>query len=383
MTHENHENNKPPPSERLVSLDAYRGMTMLLMASFGFGAWELINQDWAVGHPQWQLFLSQFKHPEWEGCTLWDLIFPSFLFVIGVAMPFSYRGRSERGQSWGRQAMHAFVRGLIILALGDFIVSYLSGELQMQFPVVLQKIGVCYFLAFLVLRWHPTLQFGTAILLLVAHAALYLYYDVDAVDPWARNQNAGYYVQETWRRWCGAETWWAVRSGNTVLNVITGTVNVIFGILCGRLLLPQLSAGIKILVMVLAGAAAMLAGWSLATWMPDPWLIPINKWLWTSSYTLWTGGFTFLFMALFYCAIDVMGFRRWAFPFVVVGMNSILVYMIAQLFRSEIGRAINLFIPKLLKDAPIAYPVVHSALTLFVIWAFAYWLYRNRVFVRI
>ena len=127
----------------------------------------------------------------------------------------------------------------------------------------------------------------------------------------------------------------------------------------------------------------MFAGWALATWMPYQWLIPINKWLWTSSYTLWTGGFTLLFMALFYGVIDAMGFRRWAFPFVVVGLNSIVVYMISQLFRPEIGRAIDLCIPEVFRNAPIAYPIVHSVLTLLVIWAFAYWLYRNRVFVRV
>ena len=380
MTRENDEVQKPQLDTslpgRLVSLDAYRGMTMLLMASFGFGAWTLIEQDWAVASPQWQLFLIQFNHPEWHGCTLWDLIFPSFLFVIGVAMPFSQRSRSERGQPWGRQVMHAFLRGLIIYALGDFIVSYHTGQLQTNFPVVLQKIGVCYFLAFLVLRWHPVFQIGTVILLLAAHAALYMSYSGGVGDPWAQGQNVGHYVQVNWLHL-------SARSGNTVLNAITGTVNVIFGILCGRLLHTQLSSGIKILVMVFAGAATMLAGWAISTWMPDQWLIPINKWLWTSSYTLWTAGFTFFLMALFYWLIDVMEYRRWAFPFVVVGMNSILVYMIAQLFRSEIGRAIDLFVPQMLKDATIAYPVVHSVLTLFVIWAFAYWLYRNRVFVRV
>ena len=363
------------PPDRLVSLDAYRGMTMLLMVSSGFGASKLMGQSWAIENSHWQLFLTQFSHPEWHGCTLWDLIFPSFLFAIGVAMPLSYRNRKERGQLWKQQILHAFLRGLIIYALGDFIVSYHANQLQTNFPVVLQKIGVCYFLAFLVLRWHPVFQFGIAVLLLVLHATFYLYYGGSG-DPWAPGQNVGHYVQENWLHL-------PVRNGNTALNAVTGTVNIIFGILCGRLLHTHLTAGSKILVMVLAGVTTMSIGWALTTWMPTEWLIPINKWLWTSSYTLWTGGFTVLFMAWFFCVVDVMRFRNWAFPFVVVGMNSIVVYLIAQLFQSEIGRSINLLIPKLLQDTPVAYPVLHSVLTLFVIWTFAYWLYRNRVFVRI
>ena len=360
--------------DRLVSLDAYRGLSMLLMVSMGFGAWQLLQQPWVADHPQWKDYLLQFNHRDWHGCTLWDLIFPVFLFVIGVAMPFSYRSRSQHGQTWTRQVMHALLRGMILYALGDFIISYHAGELQTNFPVVLQKIGVCYFLAFLILRLHLGLQLGTALLLLVAHTAAYLLYAGDSGDPWARGDNVGRYVQENWFHL-------PVRSGNTALNAITGTVNVILGILCGRLLQSSRHTLLKISLMLLSGIVIAAAGWALATQIPQP--IPINKWLWTSSYTLWTGGITLLGMVVFYCVIDVWHCRFWAFPLVVVGMNSISVYLVAQLLRPQIQKAIVLCIPKSIQNEFAGYPVLLSVLVLLAIWGFAYWLYRHRVFMRV
>ena len=365
-----------PSASRLTSLDAYRGGTMLLMASLGFGAWALLEQPWVAEHPYWEKILLQFRHPEWHGCTLWDLIFPSFLFVIGVAMPHSYAARAGHGQSWFRQALHAFWRGLVIFLLGCFIISYKRNELRIDFPIVLQKIGVCYFLAFLVLRFHWKVLIAIAALLLVGHTAAYLLYPTEGGDPWAIGDNVGHYVQTKWLHL-------DVFLGNTALAAVTGTVNVIFGILCGLLLQSENSQSRKVKIMLLAGVALCVVGWGLSWW------IPINKWLWNSPYTLITGGFTFMMMAVLYWIIDVAGYRRWAFPLVVVGMNSIVVYMVAQLLRDEIQRGLKLFLDrpwfggKSLTDFPIAYPVVLSVLTLFVIWLFAFWLYRRRVFIKI
>lgn len=360
-----------PNSGRLVSLDAYRGLTMLLMASYGFGMWQLLGKsEWVASHPLWAEFARQFNHPVWEGCTLWDLIFPSFLFVIGVAMPHSYEKRAEQGQSWPRQLVHAAWRGAVIFAIGVFLDSYHGGQLQLNFPVVLHKIGVCYVLAFLVLRFSPRVQLGISGVLLVGHSLAYALYG-DPETRWAVDQNVGHYVQHNWLHL-------EVRNGNTVMNAVTGTVNVIFGILCGRLLQSDRIMKQKLIAMIVAGVATLVAGYALSYW------IPINKWLWTSSYTLWTGGFTFLIMAFFYGVVEMLGYRRWTFPFVVVGMNSIMVYVFAGLFRDNINRGARLFFdPTPLADMPIVGPIVLSSLVLGVIWLFAYWLFRYRVFIKV
>ena len=115
-----HENDKTLPPDRLVSLDTYRGMTMLLMASFGFGTWELAGQDWAVGNPRWRLLLGQLNHLEWHGCTLWDLIFPSFLFVIGVFPPDGKR-RGDHSRQCGAFGVKGEPRGFVPDAFPDRI----------------------------------------------------------------------------------------------------------------------------------------------------------------------------------------------------------------------------------------------------------------------
>lgn len=363
--------NELPPLDRLVSLDAYRGLTMLLMASYGFGLWGLLeNPEWVQLHPGWAALVRQFRHPAWEGLTLWDLIFPSFLFVIGVAMPHSFQRRSAQGQSWAWQMRHAVARGLAIFAIGVLLDSYHADKFQINFPVVLQKIGVCYALAFFMLRLQPGLQWSLGILLLLVHTGAYVCYD-DSASRWLPEQNVGFYIQQ---QWFGLPA----NHGNTVLNALTGTVNILFGIACGRLLLSGGSGARKLKIMIVTGVACLFLGYALSLW------IPINKWLWTSSYTLVTGGFTFLTMAFFYQIVDVQGYRRWTFPLVVVGMNSILVYVVAGMFRSNLHRVVNVFIqPTPLVDMPIVRPIVESILVLALIWYLAYWLYRHRVFVKL
>ena len=150
-------------AERLVSLDAYRGLTMLLMASGGLEIGRLVNKDpnfvhrfdssW-FGKPWvmfWQTAATQLQHVAWTGCTVWDLIQPSFMFIVGVAMPFSYASRAARGDSWGRQFVHALIRSLILIALGIFLRSTHSGMTNFTFEDVLTQIGLGYLILFLLL----------------------------------------------------------------------------------------------------------------------------------------------------------------------------------------------------------------------------------------
>jgi heparan-alpha-glucosaminide N-acetyltransferase len=150
-------------TERLMSLDAYRGLTMLLMASGGLEIGRLVRRDpdfihrfdanW-FGKPWtlfWQTAATQLEHVAWTGCTVWDLIQPSFMFMVGVAMPYSYASRTARGQSWGRQFAHALVRSLVLIALGIFLRSTHSGMTYFTFEDVLTQIGLGYIFVFLLL----------------------------------------------------------------------------------------------------------------------------------------------------------------------------------------------------------------------------------------
>jgi heparan-alpha-glucosaminide N-acetyltransferase len=350
-------------SARLVSLDAYRGLTMVLMASSGMGLGHLRND------PTWGWLAKQGDHCPWQGCTLWDLIFPSFLFIIGVAMPYSFRRRRERGDSWTVQFLHALKRCLVLFALGVFLDSYQVGTLHVNFPVVLQQIAVCYLLAFLLLPLPPLGQGAIGLVLLAGSAAAFLLYGGDAGDPWARDQNHGTWVD----RWLHLPS----TNGNVSLNALPATVSVLLGVICGEMLQTSWSPARKVLIMAGAGLGGLLLGWLVSG------AVPIIKWLWTSSYVLWTGGWAYLIMLVFYGVVDVLHFRRWAFPLVVVGMNAIAVYVLEQAFTPEIQRAINVFFGVGLSGLPIAGPVILSTLTLFVLWCCAYWLYRHRIFFKV
>src|SRR5215469_9280502 len=144
----------PARPERLVSVDAYRGFVMLAMISAGLGMSKLMND------PTWGWLAKQLEHEDWKGCTFWDLIQPSFMFIVGVAMPFSFAVRQARGEGWGRQFLHAVRRSLMLIAIGIFLDSYGSSPpgVTIEFIRVLQQIAIGYLIAFLVLRLGPRVQ---------------------------------------------------------------------------------------------------------------------------------------------------------------------------------------------------------------------------------
>src|SRR2546429_738136 len=172
---------------RLVSLDAYRGFVMLAMVSSGLGMGHLLT------HPTWGWLADQFTHREWVGCTFWDLIQPSFMFIVGVAMVFSFGQRS--GQPWGRQLFHVVKRCLLLVAIGIVLDSYAENRIVIQFIRVLQQIAIGYFLAFFVIHLGPLAQFSTAILLLAAHTAAFMVYaKTTGPEAWLPMDNFGRYL---------------------------------------------------------------------------------------------------------------------------------------------------------------------------------------------
>src|SRR5436309_5516272 len=177
-----------PAPERLVSVDAYRGFVMLAMVSAGLGMQKLMND------PTWHWLADQFEHRPWEGCTFWDLIQPSFLFIVGVAMPFSFALRQARGETWGQQFVHAVRRSLTLIALGIFLDTFASTPpaVYVQFIRVLQQIAIGYLIAFLVLHRGPRAQASAAAALLVLHAAAFLFFArTHSFEPWDKGFNFG------------------------------------------------------------------------------------------------------------------------------------------------------------------------------------------------
>jgi heparan-alpha-glucosaminide N-acetyltransferase len=388
-------------ARRLASLDAYRGFVMLAMASGGaaiFGSTpQAPDTTWTT---LLQSLSQQFEHVDWRGCSIWDLIQPSFMFLVGAAMPFSYANRRARGDSRARLLGHAVVRSLVLILLAIFLSSQASRQTNFVFTNVLAQIGLGYMFVFLILGLSPRVQLGAALAILVAYWLLFALYPVDqnvffhgarGVDP-EGTRLPGYFAHWNWQRnpAVAFDRWFLnlfPRSGGTpfvldaegyaTLNFIPSIATMIFGVLAGELLRSPRPAAEATKILLAAGAIGYLSGRGM-----DHYVCPVVKRIWTPSWVLLSTGWCCWILAAFHSAIELAGARRWAFPLIVVGMNSIAMYLMAQLLKPFVRRSLTThFGPHLFSGA---WGPLHEALAvLLVFWLVCYWLYRQRYFIKL
>lgn len=360
------------PSARLLSLDAYRGAVMaaLLIGS----VFHTLKR-----HPTWHFLYLQNEHVEWEGCSLWDLIQPAFMFIVGVAMPFAFAVRSAKGDSWGKQLLHVFLRAGGLILVGVALDNFGAPTWSFGFIRVLQQIAFGYVVAFFVLGRPLWVQGLVAAVILVGYTLFWAFNPWNGPDgPWAMGgENAG----KAFDRWMLGLWWEKSRnySGNYVgLNAIPSAANMIFGVMAGQTILKPKSPGRAALYLTLAGLIAIVVGFTLGEF------VPLVKRIWTPSFAVFSAGWTTLFLAGFYWAIDVMGSKWWTYPLVVVGTNSIAAYVIGQLFggwfRSLVGAWVNLLEPLL---GPVGLPILQRVLFSAAAWLVLWWLYRRRIFFKL
>lgn len=355
-----------PTPARLVSLDAYRGLIMLTLLCGG------IFHSLA-GHPLWGWLARHNEHVEWEGVVYWDLIQPAFMFMVGVAMPFAFAARTARGDTWGAQALHAVRRAAMLVVIGWLLDHVGAERIQIGFIRVLQQIAFGYLVAFLVLGRSLLTQALVVGSILVGYQVLWMANPWNGPGgPWALgNENIG----------SAFDFWMLGRyySGYYVgMNAIPSSATIILGVMAGQRISTSRDARRTTLTLLLAGAAGIAVGMAVSPWFP------IIKRIWTPSFTIYSAGWTTLMLAAFYWAVEVKGWRRWTFPLVVVGMNSIAAYVIGNAFggwfRSATRAWIDLFAPVL---GPVWLPVLQRALFALTAWAVLLWLYRRRVFFKV
>ena len=346
-------------------MDAYRGFTMLLMASSGFGLYTLND------NPDWRWLAHQFDHVPWKGGVIWDLIQPSFIFIVGVAMPFAFAIRQARGESWSSQFKHVIFRSLTLLVIGNAIVCVHKDQILPNLTTVLQQIGIAYFFAFFVLGRGLKVQALSALFVLVLHWACYYFWPGVGPDgPWAKNVNFASWLDYSWLGFYE-------EGGYTSFNAFSSIATVILGIMAGELLRKDLPDRKKLLYMILAGLALLIAGRSL-----DP-FIPVVKRIWTSSWTLYSAGWAFLLLSVFYWIIEMKNKRKWCFIFQVVGLNSIAIYVFYQMLDGSINSWLGVFTRGFL--GPLGDPgvIIQAVLVLSVHWSFVYWLYKRNIFLKV
>lgn len=385
---------------RLASLDAYRGFVMLLMASGGLAIGRVANQF--PNNPIWQFLAMQTEHAEWRGCTLWDLIQPSFMFMVGVAMPFSLASRLAKGQTFNQLLRHALWRSFLLIALGIFLRSMGKHRIFFTFEDVLTQIGLGYTFLFLTAWFRPRVQLWLAVVVLASYWAAFAFYPLPGpgVDyqklgvpadwphligfaaHWDKNTNFGAAFDEWFLNLFPREKPFVANGGGYLtLSFIPSLATMIFGLLVGGVLRKSSEPGTKLKFLIGAGLCGLLIGIILDV----SGICPSVKRIWTPSWAILSTGWTCLILALFFGIIDWKGHKRWAFPLMIVGMNSIAMYVMAHLFRSLIDEGLKVVIGvKTFEVFGATYaPILQSAAALGVLWLICFWMYRRQLFLKI
>lgn len=375
-----------PGSGRLASLDAYRGFIMLAMLSWGFGFLEISRRF--PDSPVWAFLATQFDHVPWEGCAFWDLIQPSFMFMVGVAIPFSYARRLEKGDSHRQICTHALIRAAILVGLGLVGVLMLRRLVLFKWPWpvpiqtthILAQIGITYGLALLLVRRKPATKLAVAAALLVTYYVAFLLYPV--AEPglfahWVKNANLG----TAWDQWLflnRSEYREVLRlNGLTSLNFVPGVSTVLAGMVAGEILMGPRSPRAKAALLVGIGAACIVVGLVVGRT-----LCPMVKAIWTPSFAIYSTGWTLCLLGAFYWAVDVKGWRGWALPLVVVGTNSIALFILFSTVDWWILKGWTVVLGRGLFESVYG-PLWSSLAVLLPLWALAGVLYWRRIFLRL
>ncbi len=369
---------KPEQSrpERLTSIDALRGFDMFWIAG-GDDVAKALAKWW--GTPESKSLAAQFEHVPWEGFRFYDLIFPLFLFTVGVVLPFSLRkyqsGDQPKAGAFGRVARRVvllFLLGLIYnnLLRFDFVNLRVTG--------VLQRIAICYGIAAVIfLLTSARTQVILFVAILVGYWAILMYVPAPgsmAGDLSIQTNLAGY-LDRHFLPGKINKGYYGFGDNEGLLSTIPAVATALLGVLAGQWLLSGQGRWIKALGLTAAGLACLGLG---TLWARE---FPIIKILWTSTYVLIAGGWSLLLLALFYTVIDVLKLRKWAFFFVVIGVNAITIYIAARIIPfDDIAR---FFLGGAVRYSGSFGPVVVPIGTLAIEWLFLLHLYRNKVFLRV
>jgi len=357
-------------SSRLVSLDVFRGITMAAMV--------------IVNNPgDWDHVYAPLLHAPWHGCTPTDLIFPFFLFIVGVSITLSKRSAS---------AGSILKRAAVILGVGLFLSGFPRFDLATwRIPGVLQRIALCYAAAALIYTRsrRPAVIAAVAAALMLGYWAVMMLVPVPggAAGDLSAEGNLGAFID---RALMSGHLWKPTWDPEGLLSTFPAIATTLLGILAGLWIGRRGAPSQEAALLALAGAGAIAVG---LAW---DFLFPINKSLWTSSYVMFTGGAAALFLAACYWTIDIKGWRSWTKPFVILGVNALALYAFSALLASTLGsisltlddgRSVSLSgLIYASAFEPLAAPKIASLLyavaNLAVLFLVLLWMYRRRIFLR-
>lgn len=360
--------------KRLFSLDVFRGLTMFLLIAEAAGFHENFT-EFAMGNGFLTAIAHQLHHHPWNGLRFWDLIQPSFMFIVGVAMPFSLRKRLATG-SRGDATRHILKRCFLLFSFGALLHCVYSHALVWELWNVLVQLAFTILIAYAIMNMSHKVQIGISIALLVLTEVLYRAYNPSA--PYAQGH-------ESFGSWIDILTMGKINDGYWVfVNFIPTAAHTIWGVVCGQVLLSGKSHKEKLKLFLIFGMGILALGFAMDLFN----ITPIIKRIATSSFTLASGGIVILTLSLFYWVIDVKhNLKKWMKVFSVVGTNSIFIYLFAetvgvQWFR-DFGKiwSEGLLLPLGISESLVH--VINALLVLFMFWYITYFLDKKKVYFKV
>ncbi len=397
---------------RLVSIDAYRGMVMFLMLAEMLHLYSLADIEFTSGIGQWIDSLGIFDwirfhttHVEWEGCSLHDMIQPSFSFLVGAAVPFSIASRITKGQSTGKMVWHAAWRSLVLVLLGVFLRSLGDHRHQTYFTFedTLSQIGLGYFFLFLIGLGPKWLSWLSVVLILVGYWAAFALYPLPSADfdysavgvradwphhkegfqsHWNINSNLAWAFDRWFLNLFPRESEFLFNGGGySTLSFIPTLGTMLLGLIAGNWLRSDIGARNRWIRMASAAVLCMALGWGIS----NAGYCPSVKKIWTPTWTLWSGGICFAILLAFYSICDLAGWKSWTFPWVVIGANSIAAYVMDWTMKDWIQEnLLKHFGQSIFQIAGAEVePFLLGLTTLAILWMILFWMYRQRIFIKI
>jgi predicted acyltransferase len=365
--------------DRLLSLDALRGFDMLWIAG---GEYLIVTLAALTGWPFLQWAAGQMEHVQWEGFHFYDMIFPLFLFIAGVSMPFSIVKRKQRGESMQKIYLHLLRRLFILILLGLIYNGLLRFDFEKQrYASVLARIGLAWFFAaVIVLNTNVRGQIIWFAGILLGYWAMMKLIPVPGFGPGVMTPegNLAAFIDQKFLP--GRLCCYIYGDNEGILSTIPAISTALMGAITGHFLNLQnkkLNGVKKALIILAAGIASLIVAkvWSIS--------FPVIKNVWSSSFVLTAGGWSLILLSVFYLVIDVWGFKKWTFPFVVIGLNSITIYMLNSgiLNFGEMGKYFFGGLASMCSEAGQA--VILSIGAILCMWTVLYILYRNKIFLKV
>lgn len=372
------ESTNKPPAKRLYSLDALRGFDMFWIMG---GESIFIALAALTGWPVSEWFANQLEHVPWHGFVFYDMIFPLFLFIAGISFPFSLAKRISNNESRKAIYRHVIYRGLILVLLGVLYNNGLKFNFsELRYGSVLGRIGLAWmFAALIFMNTKLTARIIWCCGLLIIYWLLLLLFpahDLGSNDPFSQEGNLASYID---RLIMPGRLYKGNHDPEGLFSTIPAISTALLGMFTGEFLLSDYMKNKpyrRVLILVSAAVALMVTGklWDL--------VFPINKNLWSSSFVCWVGGLSLLFFAVFYLIIDVWNFRKWAFFFVVIGMNPITIYLARRIINFR--PASEFFFNGFAELLPETWTPMVNAIGITTIgWIFLYFLYKKKIFLKV